>query len=275
LLIGITPPYVRAAARRIRGKKPWHAWEYLGTEWVDDGEEGWSSTSVADHYAQKLPTFRSAIEAPNCIGVPTEALLACEPGAYDQNIALEYAYAVTRAAGGRDRLSILDWGGGFGYMAIVVRELFPDLDVDFHVKEVPSTAEAARRHVADVTFWDDDSCLARSYDLVSACGSFQYSPDWRAQLGRFGAAAPFVLLTRTPVAITARSFLVRQQAYGTSYVGWVFSRSELLNAARHAGLSLVRELQEGFSAGVPGAPARDEHHGYLFRHMSPDGTNGP
>jgi putative methyltransferase (TIGR04325 family) len=142
------------------------------------------------------------------------------------------------------------------------------------VKEVPSTARAARDIVEGVTFWDDDSCLDRTYDLVSACGSFQYSPDWRAQLARLGGAARFFVLTRTPVAMTPSSFVVRQHAYGTSYVGWVFSRDELLGGADSAGLFLERELLEGWSANVPGAPARDEHRGYVFSNRSALASEG-
>jgi putative methyltransferase (TIGR04325 family) len=270
-LHGITPPYVAAAVRRVRRRRQ-PSWEYVGTTWVDDDGDGWNVGTVAEQYARKLPEFRAAIAAPNCIGVPTEALLGCTAGQYNQNLALSYAYAVARAAAGRNRMAILDWGGGFGFMALVVRELFPELEVEFHVKEVPATACAARETVEGVTFWDDDACLDRAYDLVSACGSFQYSPDWRSQLARFGAAASFVLLTRTPVAETLNSFVVRQHAYETSYVGWVFSRAELLAAADAADLSLERELLEGWSAQVRGAPARDEHRAYLFSNRRSRGS---
>jgi putative methyltransferase (TIGR04325 family) len=265
-LRGVTPPYFVAAARNVRSRdrRPPHRWEYVGTAWVNGDADGWNAESVSGHYARKLDTFRAAIAAPSCIGVATEALLGCTASQYDQNIALGYAYAVARAASGRKQVSILDWGGGFGFMAFLTRELFPELQIDFHVKEVPPTASEARKHVEDVTFWDDDTCLDRSYDLVSACASLQYSPDWRTDLARFAAATPFLLLTRVPVAMTPNSFVVRQHAYGTSYSGWVFSRSELLSAADAAGLLLERELLEGWSAGVPGAPARDEARGYLF-----------
>jgi putative methyltransferase (TIGR04325 family) len=265
VLRGLTPPYVVALARRIRKRQPAPSWEYVGTTWTEDIGDGWNGGNVAESYAQKLPEFGAAITSPNCIGVPTEALLDCTADQYYQNIALGYGYAVARAMAGRGRVSILDWGGGFGFMAMIVRELFPGLEVDFHVKEVPSTARAARKFVQDVTFWDDDSCLDRTYDLVSACGSLQFSPDWRGQVARLGTVTRFLVLMRTPVAMTPTSFVVRQYEYGTSYVGWVFSRAELLVAADAAGLSLERELLEGGgSPEIPGAPARDEHRGYLF-----------
>jgi len=220
---------------------------------------------VVDSYRRKLPEFRRAIAAPGCIGVPTEALLGTSPAQYDQNVLLEYAYAVARTSAGRDRISILDWGGGFGFLSFVVAELFPELTVDFHVKDVASVARAARDQVTDVTFWDDDTCLDRQFDLVTACGSLQYEPAWAATIARFGAAGDLVFLNRLPVALTTSSFVTRQHAYGTSYVGWVIGRTELLTAAAHAGLQFEREFVEGWSASIPRAPAPDEHRGFLFR----------
>ena len=264
-LRGITPPYVASAARRVRARRQLPTWAYMGTAWVnEDGEEGWNAETVARHYANKLDAFRASIASPKCIGVPTEALAGFTPTQYNQNVALGYAHAVARAASGSRRISILDWGGGFGFMAFLVRELFPEVELDFHVKEVPATARAAREHVDTVTFWDDDTCLDREYDLVSACGSLQYSSDWRSVLTQLGSAGSFLYLSRTPVADTATSYVVRQHAYGTSYVSWVLSRTDLLAVAKAAGLTLERELLEGWSADVPGAPARDEARGYLF-----------
>lgn len=271
-LRGITPPYLARAIHDFRTRKRPPRWELLGTTWVDGTGEGWNAATVAERYAGKLDTFRAAIAAPSCIGVPTEALSPCAPSPYDQNVALGYAYAVARATRGRTRTSILDWGGGFGFMGLVARELFPAVEIDFHVKEVPETARAGREHVTDVTFWEDETCFDRSYDLASACGSLQYSPDWRGVLTRLGAAAPFLFLTRTPVAATPQSYVVRQHAYDTSYESWVFSRDELLSAAAATGLVLEREFLEGWSAEVPGAPAPDEARGYLFSRAA---TGGP
>src|SRR3954453_22489982 len=127
----ITPPVFMTAYRRVKKRPP--TWEHLGPVWVEDDGPGWDSPGVVDAYVEKLPAFRAAVSSPAPIGVRTEALSEPTPNAYHQNVALEYAYAVARARGPRKGLSILDWGGGFGYMSLVVGELFPDDDVDFHV----------------------------------------------------------------------------------------------------------------------------------------------
>ncbi len=179
VLRGITPPFVATGVRRLRQRGSTQpAWEYLGTEWVDDRrcrmERAGGRRRVSPEVAEVSRCDRGARVHRRR---DRSALLDCSPRQYDQNVVLEYAYAVARASAGRDHISILDWGGGFGFMSFVVRELFPDLDVDFHVKEVPPTAAAARELVDTVTFWDDDSCLDRPFDLVSACSSLQYERE--------------------------------------------------------------------------------------------------
>jgi putative methyltransferase (TIGR04325 family) len=258
----------RRARRRLAGLPP--AWEYAGDTWPAGDDEladdaGWESPTVVEHYRAKLAPFRAAVAGTGSIGVPTEALAGVVPRQYEQNVVLSYAYAVARASAHREQITVLDWGGGYGYLSFVIAALFPGLRVDFHVKEMPNIARAARVDVPEVTFWDDEACLDRSFDLISACGSLQYQHDLNETMRRFGASARYVFLSRTPVCEHAPSFLVRQHAYGTSYVGWTFNRAELVRAAEAAQLELEREFIEGFSPNVIGAPERDEHRGFLFQ----------
>jgi len=263
----ITPPIVASAWRtaRRRGSRRPADWEYLGGDWVDDPGAGWNATGVVSAYRRKLPEFRRAIAAPSCIGVSTEAAIGTGVSAYHQNVALEYAYALARASARDRHVSVLDWGGGFGFMSFIIAELFPDLVVDFHVKDVPLVVAAARVEVPGVTFWEDHRCLDREFDLITASSSLQYEADWAATLGRLAAKTSFLLVNRFPITPEGASFVTRQHAYGTSYIGWIVNRDELLAAAHHAGLHLERELTEGWSAEIPGSPRPNEHRGYLFR----------
>jgi len=267
----VVPPIAldgwRAARRRASRRPP--SWEFVGYQWVDDGAPGWDSDGVVEAYRAKLPRFRAAIAAPAPIGVRTEAISPATANEYHQNVILEYAYAVSRARGTRTALSILDWGGGFGFASLVVRELYPDLDVDFHVRDVPRVVEAARPLVPEVTFWDSDACLDRTFDLVTASSSLQYAPEWKATLARLGEAGSFLFLSRLPVTLTAPTFATRQRAYGTSYLGWVLNRAEPVAAANAAGLDFVREFHEGWSAAIPGAPGANEHRAFLFAQRRP------
>jgi putative methyltransferase (TIGR04325 family) len=266
----VVPPIAldgwRAARRKYSRRPP--SWEFVGYEWVDD-DPGWDSAGVVEAYRQKLPRFRQAIVAPAPIGVGSEAIATEAANPYDQNVVLECAYAVSRARGPRSQLSILDWGGGFGYTSFVVRELFPDLDVDFHVRDVPRVVAAARPLVPDVVFWDSDECLDREFDLVTASSSLQYAPEWKVMLSRLGHAGRSLFLSRLPVTLTAPTFATRQRAYATSYIGWVLNRDELLEAAHAADLDFVREFHEGWSADISGAPGANEHRAFLFTRRRP------
>ena len=147
--------------------------------------------------------------------------------------------------------------------------LFPDLEVEFHVRDVPRVVDAARALVPEVTFWDSDECLTRRFDLVTSSSSLQYARDWKATLSQLGRAGAFLFVSRLPVTPTAPTFATRQRAYGTSYIGWVFNRDELIAQADAAELEFVREFLEGFSAVIRDAPGSNEHRGFLFAGRRP------
>ncbi len=184
---------------------------------------------------------------------------------------ISFAYVLARAAQWRDRVSVLDWGGGLGHYAVVARAVLPGVGLDWHCREVASVARAGATVNPEVTFHDDDACLDRTYDLVLASSSLQYEPDWKALLRRLAAATSGLLLvTRLPVALEAPSFVIlqRAQAYGyaTEYLGWVVSRQELLAEASAAGLVLDRDMLLDAWLSAAGAPEDPiGHRGLLFR----------
>ena len=221
---------------------------------------------MADAYARKWPDYAAAIRAPNPLGVhhETAEVLTGDAGAH--NMLVTFAYVLALAADGRDRLSVLDWGGGLGHYQVLARSVLPRLTLDWHVQETPPVAARGRPLNPEVTFHDDESALEERYDLVVASSSIQYAEDWRALLGRLAAAAErYLYVARVPVALHAPSFVVIQRpyvhGYDTEYLGWVLNRDELLAAAP----SLAREflLDARFSAaGAPEDPV--DHRSFLF-----------
>ena len=200
-------------------------------------------------------------------------MIAIEFEAHDReahNMLVSYAYVLARAARGRDRLSILDWGGGLGHYLALGRTVLPDVELDYHCRELPKVAAAGRELHPDASFHDDDSCLDRRYDLVLASSSLQYSEDWRGTLRALArAAGSYLYVTRVPLALRSPSFVVLQRAhrygYDTEYVGWVLSRDEFLGEAAAAALRLVREFLLFGEIDAEGAPERPvEHRGFLF-----------
>jgi putative methyltransferase (TIGR04325 family) len=241
-------------------------WEHIPEGWSYPAR-GWDAEAVADAYARKWPDYLEAIRAPKPLGVhhETAEVLTGDPGAH--NMLVTFAYVLALAARGRDRLTVLDWGGGFGHYHALARSVLPGLELDWHVKETPPVAARGRELNPEVTFHDDDSALDRPHDLVVASSSIQYAEDWRALLERLAAAAErHLYVARVPVALQAPSFVVIQRpyvhGYDTEYLGWVLNRDELLAACP---LPLAREflLDARFSAaGAPEDPV--DHRSFLF-----------
>jgi putative methyltransferase (TIGR04325 family) len=250
-------------------------------EHVPEGWEravrGWDGGTVAAAYLAKWPEWVEALDGPGPLGVYHEARAGRRLARDDvaaHNMLVSFAYVLARAAHGGERVSVLDWGGGLGHYAVLARAVMPQVELEWHCREVPSVAEAGARVSPDVTFHTEDGCLERTYDLVLASSSLQYEPDWKTLLRRLGAVtAGLLLVTRVPISLEAPSFVVLQRAeaygYATEYLGWVISRNELLAEATGAGLVLERELLLDAWLSAAGAPESPiGHRGFLFRPAS-------
>ena len=277
----LTPPIVLLGLRKLFPKKPPPPeaepgppeWEYVPEGWRRP-VPGWNAAGVLATYEAKWPAFARALEGSGPLGLNHEAPVEEIERAGDvaaHNLLVSFAYVLVLAAGGRDRVSLLDWGGGIGHYYAVARAALPDATIDYTCRDLPLLCARGRELFPEATFSDDDSCLERRYDLALASSSLQYSEDWRETLaGLARATAGYLYVTRVPLALRAPSFVVLQRAqrhgYGTEYLGWVLNRDELLGAARGSGLRLVREflLEARFAAeGAPESPTA--HGGFLFQ----------
>ena len=284
---GLTPPYVWSALRALRARprvepaapplepelEPTpQEWEYVPEGWARRAG-GWNTEAIARVHREKWPSFLAAAEGPGPLGVNHEAPLG-QPVPRDdldaQQMVLGFGYALARAASGKTRVSILDWGGGPGHYAVLGRALLPGVELDYHSRDLPPLVTLGRELLPEDSFHADDGCLADSHDLVVASSSIQYAQDWRSTLARLaGSTAGYLYVTRVPVALESASFVVLQRAYrygyDTEYLGWVLNRGELLEAAGAAGLELQREIILPAWLSAPGAPEDPVgHRGFLF-----------
>jgi putative methyltransferase (TIGR04325 family) len=249
-------------------------WEYVPEGWARPAG-GWDVEAIAGVYREKWPAFLEAVAGPGPLGVNHEVPLGMPMRRDDldaQQLVTAFGYVLARTARGAPRLSLLDWGGGPGHYAVLARALLPEVELEYHSRDLPPLVELGRELLPGDTFHSDDSCLDRRYDLVVASSSLQYAPDWRAAAKALaGASSAYLYLTRVPIAL-GESFVVLQRAYAygyeTEYLGWVISRSELLAVVGAAGLELVRELI--FPAWLSAAGAPEDpigHRGFLFSRM--------
>jgi len=280
----LTPPIVLLGLRKLVPKRESPAiqappdpeppeWEYVPEGWRRP-VAGWNAAGVLAAYEAKWPAFLRALEGSGPLGVNHEASLAdieCAEDPAAQNLLVSFAYVLALAAGGRDRVSILDWGGGIGHYYVIARAVLPEVAIDYTCRDLPILCARGRDLFPEVSFVDDDSWLERSYDLVLASSSLHYSEDWRRTLaGLARSTSRYLYVTRVPLASRSPSFVVLQRAqrhgYGTDYLGWVLNRNELLEAAGQSGLRLVREFLLDAQFDAAGAPERPTaHRGFLFR----------
>jgi putative methyltransferase (TIGR04325 family) len=178
--------------------------------------------------------------------------------------------ALNRAAAGGKRVSVLDWGGGYGQYAWAARHLLPGIEIDYHVVEVSTVFDYASALFSDVTYYDhDDAALARSYDVVLAIGSLHCSIDWRATADRLGAAARrFLLVMDLPSAQAADGLTLQERplAYLPEAVclGGIVDDKDLCARLSSAGLPLERDLVPWETDPIQIGPLRLTYRSFLF-----------
>ncbi len=273
----LIPPMIWDQLRRLRTRLSMLGtraeWEYLpngfATSLTDPRLQGWNVDSVLATQVENLTRFRANLGGTAPLGVSPEAPSDAQTDLAFHNTAMTFLYALARAAGNRKAVSMLDWGGALGQYAMLARTMLPDLELEYHCRELPLLAARGPRECTDATFWSDDRCLARTYDLVYANSSVHYTKDWQEQLTQLQRATRrWLLVTRIPIVQRVPTFAVVQRPYAfgyqTEYVGWCINRTEFLAAASLGGFRLAREVLVSDSPRILGAPEHPSYRGFLL-----------
>jgi len=259
----VLPPIVLDALRFVRSRFRPPPWEAVPPGWQRP-VRGWNVAGVADAERRRWPDYERFVAGARPFGV-SDVERPSDSDLLWHNIYASHAYVLALAAGGRPRLSILDWGGNVGQLSLLADAVLPDLELAYHVRDLPAICAVGRELRPTATFFEDDACFDNRYDLVVASSALQYVEDWRSTLRRLADAADdYLYLTRVPVARDRSAFVALQRAYKTEYLGWVFSRSEVLAAAEEAGLTLAREFLCGERHHVARGGGWFDTRGFLF-----------
>jgi putative methyltransferase (TIGR04325 family) len=263
--------------------RPHAEWEYVPEGWgreQRDPNVGWDS-GVVDAHRAIWNRWLEAVEGSGPLGVDFWRYMreAQGEGELERNLGwahnhvMTFGYVLARTAQAQETISVLDWGGGVGQYYPLARALLPDVQMDYHCKDVPVLSAAGRELLPEITFYDDDSCLNRRYDLVLASGSLQYVKSWRDALrGLAGATQRYLLLTRTTTVAQSPSFVVVQRpqpyGFGSDVLERFLNRDEVLECADGAGLRLVREFVMLDETPAAGVPEQARYRGFLFESAS-------
>jgi putative methyltransferase (TIGR04325 family) len=248
-------------------------WNYQPGGWRADGLSGggWNHESVAAAQEKHWPVLVRNLEGTGPLGVSHLPSQMAREDCADHNAMMSYGYVLAQAARNKDRLSILDWGGGAGHYYLYSQALLPELALDYHCYEVPSLCRVGRRLLPGVQFHEGaDKLAGTQFDLVISSSSLHYFEDWRETARVLaGHTGGFLYVARLQTVNRAPSFVVKQcprsQGYNTEYLSWFLNRGELIDCAGRLGLELVREFVFGESWMVRRAPEKGECRGFLFR----------
>ena len=272
----LLPPIViesrRDVLRRLEKKQP--ALEYAPAGWKtvlpQTTNVGWNSTHAVDTERARWEAFCANLQGPGPLGFSHEHEDQSEVRSVKlHNIHITYAYVLARAAHQKTTVSVLDWGGSLGHYYLLGKAVLPDVTLDFHCKEVPLTAEAGKQLNPDVHFYADESCLARTYDLVMITSSLEYIEDWADTLRRIvSVAKEYLFLMELPVVDHGPGFVAIQRRYGTWMLHEQYNQGALLQVVEGMGLRMVREFVTGHRPYIKNAPEQCELRSWLFRKES-------
>ncbi len=232
--------------------------------------KGWNVQNVLDIYKEKWPRFLAMIQGTGPLGVAHESAMTTKEEINSHNTMMTFGYCLTLAAHCKERLSMLDWGGGIGHYYLLAQALLPGVKIEYHCKDVPILCEHGARLFPNQHFTSNNSCFERSYDFVLASTSLHYTEDWQGLLQRLASVtSDYLYIANLPCIEQANSYVFVQRpyqyGYNTEYLGWAINRTEFLQTAKRSGLDLIREFVYGYQPVIHGAPEQNSYHGFLFR----------
>src|SRR5215510_8376541 len=103
------------------GRREFPEWEYVPEGWrsKDPRIKGWNVESILETHKAKWPEFMRSMQGNRPLGVACEASELSNSDYAAHNTIMTYAYVIARASQKRDRISLLDWGGGIGHYYLI------------------------------------------------------------------------------------------------------------------------------------------------------------
>ena len=266
----LIPPFLwHLATRASRGSS--HEWEWWpqGFATLPAGQ-GWSQNEVAQQYEAGQRRFEQELNRTEPLGIEHQNDEVGFHQLFLHNLWMTFGVVLSRAAQDRQQLSVLDWGGGVGNMALLAQALRPDIQLNYSCKEVETVARAGSRIHPEWTFYFDDLCFERTYDLVMAITSIHYNENWKEVFEKLvRSSTNWLFIGRLPMCFDSPSYVFVQRAasygFNTQYIGWCLNRAEFLEQVQQQGWQIEREFLVGEAPPIHQAPSRCQYRSFLLR----------
>ena len=273
----LLPPLIVNVVNRLRTiPKSIVEWEYIPEGWsyasTHPEVRGWNVNGVLETYKEKWPQFVGMVEGIQPLGLSHESSLATNEDLHSHNTIMSFAYCLTLASRNKDRISILDWGGGIGHYYLLSQALLSDIVIDYSCKDVPVLCEYGAELFPQQNFYTDEHCFERTYDFVFASTSMHYTEDWKTLFKCLaGVAESYLYIANMPSVQQVPSFVFVQRpyqyGYDTEYLAWCLNQTEFLHVAEEAEFKLIRKFVYGHKPVINGAPEQNVYCGYLFKRI--------
>lgn len=192
----------------------------------------------------------------------------------DHNTLIAYAYVLALAARQKQRVSLLDWGGGVGHYYLLSKAVLRGVEIDYYCCDVPLLCQAGRELLPQAHFFEKPrEYLSKQYDLVLASSSVWYEEDWRGLIDQLiSVANPYLYVSRMIFLEYGDSYVAVQRpwavGYRTEYLCWILNRQDFLDHILSQGMELVREFLISNAQHIHRAPEQGDYRGFLFRKLA-------
>jgi putative methyltransferase (TIGR04325 family) len=153
---------------------------------------------------------------------------------------------LTAAAGAslnKDKLKILDFGGGLGNTYLLMNSgCIRQLDFEFHIVEGEQICKKGKELFKDdrrIHFYSALPQEIEKFDIIHCCSSLQYIEDWKGLFKSWAAYEPVYILIADLPAGKIPTYATVQNYYESKIPYWFFNIDEIIEAMNAAGYSLI------------------------------------
>ena len=143
----------------------------------------------------------------------------------------------------KERVSILDFGGGLGIGFMTLLESLPEAvnRVTYAIVEVPAVCKAGEKlhgGGGGITYLSSIP-LSTTFDIVHAASSLQYIENWKEWVSAITIVSPRYILLSDVFAGEITPYVTLQNYYGSKIPHWFLSLSELVHNFDAHGYQLI------------------------------------
>ncbi len=214
-------------------RKPFHIWEGIYPDFA----------SAAQH--ARGPGFSGRIYLERSFQTASECLTCLEAKrpipAFHKQRSTHLPLTVAMMLEHRERLKVLDFGGGFGIGYLTLLEsLVREIDrVDYAIVELPEVCERASALHAGRISYRTQAPSEGGVDLLHAASSLQYVEDWPGWVASMTSLSPEYILLSDVFAGDIHPYVTLQNYYESRIPHWFLALDALVAVFARQGYTLM------------------------------------